>query len=580
MSYTQNPAEEASQKALTEMFQAIDEHISFRLEAGAGAGKTYSLVKALNYLIENNGNRLLKQNKKIACITYTNIARDEIRARIDNHPSVFCETIHSFSWSVLQGFQKELRNYIPTISEKWQARIEEIGGINNQKVKYDLGYPKATEEEIYLHHNDVIKIMSHFLSLKKFQLLFTNLFPILLIDEYQDTNTQLAAALVSNIIEKQYPILIGLFGDHWQKIYGAASCGLITSPKILEIGKNANFRSKKSIVDVLNKMRPELPQESSDPYSHGEIHIFHTNSWVGIRRTGGHWQGDLPAEEAHDFLERVKLKLKELSWQFIPEDTKILMLTNNVLAQEQNYASIASLFSDPDEYIKKNDPYIEYLIDTIEPACEYYSLKQYGKMYDALGSGAPRFESAKDKTSWRNDFDKLITIRQTGTIGEVIDHLRNTRHPRVSHKIEEMEHKFNELSLLDRIEEEDDKRFFEKMSSLKAISYRELMSLSMYVNDKTPFSTKHGVKGAEFENVLVVCGRGWNQYNWNQMLEWYNAGVPDDKKDAFERSRNLFYVACSRAKTRLCVLFTQFISDSAMQTLTHWFGEDNIHSME
>lgn len=30
---------------------------------------------------------------------------------------------------------------------------------------------------------------------------------------------------------------------------------------------------------------------------------------------------------------------------------------------------------------------------------------------------------------------------------------------------------------------------------------------------------KHGVKDAEFENVLVVVGRGWNKYNFGKMLE-------------------------------------------------------------
>lgn len=73
------------------------------------------------------------------------------------------------------------------------------------------------------------------------------------------------------------------------------------------------------------------------------------------------------------------------------------------------------------------------------------------------------------------------------------------------------------------------------------------------------------MKGAEFENVLVVCGRGWNQYNWNQMLEWSNTAVPDEKIDTFERNRNLFYVACSRPKKRLAILFTQQLSSLGNQ---------------
>ena len=50
-----NPAEEAAKRALEAVYQCIRERKHFRLEAGAGAGKTYSLVKALNYVIENQG---------------------------------------------------------------------------------------------------------------------------------------------------------------------------------------------------------------------------------------------------------------------------------------------------------------------------------------------------------------------------------------------------------------------------------------------------------------------------------------------------------------------------------------------
>jgi DNA helicase-2/ATP-dependent DNA helicase PcrA len=38
------------------------------------------------------------------------------------------------------------------------------------------------------------------------------------------------------------------------------------------------------------------------------------------------------------------------------------------------------------------------------------------------------------------------------------------------------------------------------------------------LNEPTPFATKHGVKGEEYENVIVVVGRGWNQYNFSDFL--------------------------------------------------------------
>lgn len=42
-----NPAEQASKETLSAMFLAIENNQCFRLEAGAGAGRTYSLIEAL-----------------------------------------------------------------------------------------------------------------------------------------------------------------------------------------------------------------------------------------------------------------------------------------------------------------------------------------------------------------------------------------------------------------------------------------------------------------------------------------------------------------------------------------------------
>src|SRR3546814_21139653 len=101
------------------------------------------------------------------------------------------------------------------------------------------------------------------------------------------------------------------------------------------------------------------------------------------------------------------------------------------------------------------------------------------------------------------------------------------------------------------------------------------MALDRFIDGQTPFATKHGVKGAEFENVLVVVGRGWNKYNVAQMLEWIDAGPQPDKLEFFENNRNLFYVACSRHQVSLALLFTQVLTATAMATLIAWFGEAN-----
>lgn len=572
-----SPAESASIQCIEQVYHAIDANRSFRVEAGAGAGKTYTLIKALKYLIDKYSIEYQKTHKRVACITYTNVAKDEIRSRTDNHPIIIADTIHAFAWEVIQVFQQALRDRMSELGDKWLARIEEAGGIKKQKVKYDLGYPKVTEKEIYLHHNDVIKLFTSLLAEEKFKRIFSDKYPIILIDEYQDTHKALADALLANFIQTQTGSRIGFFGDHWQKIYGSDSCGLIDADadKLIVIGKQANFRSEKNIVALLNRMRPELSQHEYDPNSEGEVIAYHTNDWAGDRRLGNHWKGDLPADIAHGFLERTKTCLSGMGWDISPESTKILMLTNNVLASEQGYQNVTNAFSENDDYLKMNNPYMDFLINTVEVGAEAFQQQHYGTMIEAFGIRTPRIRKHADKQVWQDGMRHLSELRATGSVGDVIDLLKATQKPRLSKKIEEQEDRFVAIGAVPLEErEDDDKKFAEKIQGIRAIPYSEITNLSKYIDNKTLYSTKHGVKGAEFENVIVVLGRGWNQYNWNQFLEWVKSGnVPAANVDTYERNRNLFYVACSRPRKRLCLLFTQELTENAIDGLRKWFGD-------
>jgi len=114
---------------------------------------------------------------------------------------------------------------------------------------------------------------------------------------------------------------------------------------------------------------------------------------------------------------------------------------------------------------------------------------------------------------------------------------------------------------------------------IKNKEYKKAFVRGLVDTDGCLFIHKHNVKGTESENVVIILGRGWNQYNWNEYLEYIKMGIPSDKKERFERNRNLFYVSCSRAKRNLVLLFTQELSGYAMETLNSWFKSENIHSL-
>lgn len=607
------PAKLAAREAWAQLQACLDQRQSFVFEAGAGAGKTYSLIEALRYLIRRDGVELIRNHQQVACITYTNVATKEIESRTDRHPAVHSSTIHSFCWTLIQRFQPILRKEIPNI-KGWPERLKDsaqravdrmvkaqVGGIaeatedqiaaiaqsyhddrivlesvGTRNVEYNLGHPRADRNFISLGHNDVLVMAAKLLENEKFRRLLANRFPIIFIDEYQDTDNLIFAALKTHVIGADGSALIGFFGDHWQKIYGTG-CGRIEHPKLKPIGKKANFRSVPAIVDCLNRIRPELPQEVDDPTATGSAVIFHTNEWTGQRLTGGHWGGDVPGPVAHSYLQMVRKTLAETGWNFAPGVSKILMLTHNVLAAEQGYFQLAESFSQAESFIKKEDPHISFLVDTVEPVCRAFAGKRYGEMLGVLGGKTQVIQSHADKASWSEHVISLMKLRETQTIGTMLDQLRKGQLFPMPEAVERKERALERLGASPGPDEADE---IKRLRQLRAVPYKEVIALKEFIDEKTPFSTKHGVKGAEFENVLVVFGRGWNLYNFDQFLEWAGAAnIPAGRNDAYERNRNLFYVACSRPKRRLALLFTQELKADALGTLAKWFGNAAIHPL-
>jgi len=572
-----SPALSAAREADARVAQCLKDGKSLLVEAGAGAGKTFSLIESLRHLIATESERLRQRGQQIACITYTNAAIAVISSRIDGNPLVFVNTIHAFCWSLIKGFQASLREGIATLPD-WQERLADAGGIGKQRIEYDLGHRRITDALLSLHHDDVLALTVALLPSSKFQSILAGKFPFILIDEYQDTNLAIMNAIKAHLVARPGGPLIGLFGDHWQRIYDE-TCGHVSHSALIEIGKKANFRSATSIVRVLNNIRPELPQGVKDEGFLGSAEAYHTNAWQGTRRPGtggGHWKGDLPAEVAHQYLEAFIRKLKGEGWDFAPEKTKILMLTHNVLASEQGYANLAKVFTYTDHFIKKEDDYIAFFADILEPALDAYQRRRYGEMISILGESAGTFSSHADKLRWSTSMDELVALRMTGSIGEVIDRIRQSGYPHLPDAILRRE---VDAGQPQNIPEGEVPEIVSRTRKLRQISYQEVIALDLFLDGHTPFATKHSVKGDEFENVLVVIGRGWNKYNFEQYLEWAGSGhVPADKRDIFERNRNLFYVSCSRPTTRLALLFTQQLSDAALLTLKQWFGADAVRS--
>jgi DNA helicase-2/ATP-dependent DNA helicase PcrA len=131
----------------------------------------------------------------------------------------------------------------------------------------------------------------------------------------------------------------------------------------------------------------------------------------------------------------------------------------------------------------------------------------------------------------------------------------------------------------DLTEEEKERLSRDKIlyDSFMDLSYTELLKFWEHVQNNTVFSTKHGTKGEEYRNVLsVIDDTEWvQQYNFKNFF--------NDSEETSERklrTRNLFYVECSRAIENLIVLCLSDLDAAAIANVISWFGNDNVFDVE
>jgi DNA helicase II / ATP-dependent DNA helicase PcrA len=87
----------------------LDEHRSFALVAGAGSGKTTSLIEALERVRDREGKTLRQNGQRIACITFTKRAVQVIAARLGFDDLYLVSTLHSFLWEQICRFNSDIR---------------------------------------------------------------------------------------------------------------------------------------------------------------------------------------------------------------------------------------------------------------------------------------------------------------------------------------------------------------------------------------------------------------------------------------------------------------------------------------
>jgi DNA helicase II / ATP-dependent DNA helicase PcrA len=133
----------------------LEQH--FKVTAGPGAGKTHWLVNHIKNTVKNS--LRLEKTRKIACITYTNIAVETILKRLGTNIAnrVEVSTIHSFL------YKHVIKPYLFLIADEFEVNIEKVNG-------HDTVLPRRSTVENWLENHSRVSELKPPNSLR--QLLF------------------------------------------------------------------------------------------------------------------------------------------------------------------------------------------------------------------------------------------------------------------------------------------------------------------------------------------------------------------------------------------------------------------------
>ena len=520
---------------LDEIYEKIDNHKNFVVNGGAGSGKTYALIQSLKHIFSNN------PKARVACITYTNVAVNEIKERVP-FEGLFVDTIHNFVWELIRNYKSNLISAIVTlVSSEKEARGTGIRYSGEQELTYDNYNPETIEYKEYIKvedgvisHDEVLKLGKFLFS--KYPLInkiLADKYDYIFVDEYQDTSILIISLLLETFISNNPRTLIGLFGDPMQSIYGTGIGDVqkyINNGVLDEVVIEGNRRCSKEVIKILNRVRTDITQKPENSNLTGSVTFLYSYGSTDI-----------------DVVKRQPIFEK---WNFDDsENTKELYLTHRLISHQQNFQSFLSAYTNTDRFFGDSpDKLISHLLK-LQEMIRLYQTKKY---YEFIKATDYKIFHHKDKQELYDKIQILSEMKEA-TIQEMVQVAHDSKICLIDDKLKQFAMDHEEL-----------------YNQVMSIKYGELVNLYEYVNKHSPYSTQHGIKGAEFNDVFVILDNGnWNNYNYEQLLGTVR------NQNTYDRTHKLFYVSCSRAKRNLVVYCPNF-KDGMMVKTKEWFGKENM----
>lgn len=617
---------------------------SFFLYAGAGSGKTRSLVSAVRKTIDGeHGRQLTLTGKKIGVITYTNAACDEIKQRLEFDPRVEVMTIHAFSWSLIGGFNADIRQWVAKNLEEEIAELEELHKKGRPNTKAGIERLRSMESKrrrlarldsivkfIYsptsdnrardsLNHSEVIAMTAAFLTSKPgLRRMLVSRCPILLIDESQDTNKALMHAFLHLEEEFHGRFSLGLFGDMMQRIYsdGKERLDKAIPARWAMPRKRMNHRCPSRVIDVINSIRHDVDGEEQVPRSDAEegvVRVFIASQAgadpfaieAAVRQRMATIAND-PAWETSDTVKTLALEHLMSARRFgFVEFFEPLWAIDNLRTSLLQGAGAGLGFFIRDvlplvKALRANDRFgATAIIKASSPLLDRAALQAAGSNQVAqLG----RVKAACDGLL------ALITEQPEITAQAVLEYVAQaglfvipeTLAPFVpgDTKAVASEDDTGQGDQMESAEEgeaedEDEDTSPELSAWSKALEapLSQIERYDLYARGQSQFGTHQGVKGLEFPRVLVVINddeaRGF-LFAYDKFFGTKEKSKADLENEAAgretgsDRTRRLFYVTCSRAEKSLAIVYYSPDPALARNAILQygWFNEGEVELID
>lgn len=603
---------------------------SFFLFAGAGSGKTRTLVNVLKEFEKNHGKEFRLNRKKVAIITYTNAASDEIKNRLEFDPIFNVSTIHSFAWELIEPFTNDIKIWLQNhLSEEIQKlneaqlksrdkfnktsidRTRKIESKNKRilnldnivKFIYNPNEDNTTKDS--LNHSEVISLAAFFIHTKPLmQDLLVCKFPIVLIDESQDTKKELIDAFFELQQKKKESFSLGLFGDTMQRIYfdGKEKLDEGLPSDWLKPVKKMNHRSNKRIITLINKISEDKNRQEQIPRTdkkEGFVRLFICSN-----------RNDKSKIE-ESICDEMALITNDSKWKNneVEKDVMTLILEHHMAARRMGFTDffeplykeeklktgiLDGTLSGANFFTKIILPLVEAKIkkddftiaNIVKNESLFFKKEELQKNTDQTNN----IKDAKNAllnlfALWEYNKDPLLIDILQNVYKSNLFPIPNSLLVIASRTLSEQKIAIAEENIIE--DEEDVDKIINAWDLALSSPFSQIKKYNLYISEESKFGTHQGVKGLEFSRVMVILddeeSRG-NGFSYDKLLgtkglsDADKKSIKENKETGIDKTKRLFYVACSRAKESLAIVaYTDSPEIVKKNAINYgWFNENEI----